>query len=161
LINKSDRNDAVGIARIMQCEWYRELRVKGLDSHTVKALLVSQALLVKIKRDLENQTRELPKNLGLVIGRARMNVFAVHAAELIQGRLELTAAVVPLLATREGRPHFFGYRSGGGLRSTCDGRGRGRIFRMTPHLCTRRSGVGRLGSLQGAFRPASVSSNRG
>ena len=32
-INKSDRNDAVGIARIMQCGWYKEVRVKDLDSH--------------------------------------------------------------------------------------------------------------------------------
>ena len=58
-INKSDRNDAVGIARIMQCGWYKEVRVKDLDSHAIKALLVSRALLVKIKRDLENQIRGL------------------------------------------------------------------------------------------------------
>jgi transposase len=63
-INKSDRNDAVGIARIMQCGWYKEVRVKDLDSHAVKALLV------KIKRDLENQVRGHLKNLGLVIGPA-------------------------------------------------------------------------------------------
>ena len=66
-INKSDRNDAVGIARIMQCGWYKEVRVKDLDSHAIKALLVSRALLVKIKRDIENQIRGLLKNLGLVI----------------------------------------------------------------------------------------------
>src|SRR6201996_759072 len=83
-INKSDRNDAVGMARIMQCGWYREVRVKDLDSHVVKALLVSRALLVKIKRDLENQVRGLLKNLGLVIGRAKMNVFAMRAAELAE-----------------------------------------------------------------------------
>jgi transposase len=100
-INKSDRNDAVGIARIMQCGWYKEVRVKDLDSHALKALLVSRALLVKIKRDLENQIRGLLKNLGLVIGRAKMNVFAARAAELIQDRPALTAAVVPLLKTRE------------------------------------------------------------
>jgi transposase len=47
-INKSDRNDAVGIARIMQCGWYKEGRVKDLDSHAIKALLVSRALLVKM-----------------------------------------------------------------------------------------------------------------
>ena len=100
-INKSDRNDAVGIARIMQCGWYKEVRVKGLDSHAIKALLVSRALLVKIKRDLENQIRGLLKNLGLVIGRAKMNVFAVRAAELIEDRPELAAAVEPLLKARE------------------------------------------------------------
>ena len=99
-INKSDRNDAVGIARIMQCGWYKEVRVKDLDSHALKALLVSRALLVKIKRDLENQIRGLLKNLGFVIGRAKMNVFAVRAAELTRNRPELGAAVVPLLNAR-------------------------------------------------------------
>ena len=101
-INKSDRNDAVGIARIMQCGWYKEVRVKDLDSHAVKALLASRALLVKIKRDLENQIRGLLKNLGLVIGRAKMNVFAVRAAEMTEDRPELAAAVVPLLSARTG-----------------------------------------------------------
>jgi transposase len=96
-INKSDRNDAVGIARIMQCGWYKEVRVKDLDSHAIKALLVSRALLVKIKRDLENQIRGLLKNLGLVIGRAKMNVFALRAAELTEDRPELAGAVEPLL----------------------------------------------------------------
>ena len=100
-INKSDRNDAVGIACIMQCGWYREVRVKDLGSHATKALLVSRALLVKIKRDIENQIRGLLKNLGLVIGQAKMNVFAVRAAELADNRPSLTAAVEPLLKARE------------------------------------------------------------
>src|SRR5215475_13090142 len=65
-INKSDRNDAAGIARIMQTGWFKEVRVKDLDNHTVKALLASPALLVKIKRDLD-QVRGLLKNVGLVI----------------------------------------------------------------------------------------------
>ena len=99
-INKSDRNDAAGIARIMQTGWFKEVRVKDLDSHSVRALLASRALLVKIKRDLENQVRGLLKNLGLVIGRAKLNVFAVRAEELIEGRPELMAAVRPLLAAR-------------------------------------------------------------
>ena len=28
-INKSDRNDAFGVARIMQCGWYKEVQVKS------------------------------------------------------------------------------------------------------------------------------------
>jgi transposase len=32
-INKSDRNDAAGIARIMQTGWFKEVRVEDLDSH--------------------------------------------------------------------------------------------------------------------------------
>ena len=84
----------------MQCGWHKEVLVKSLDSQAVKALLVSRALLVKIKRDLENQIRGLLKNLGLVIGLAKMNVFAVRAAEMTEDRPELAAAVVPLLSAR-------------------------------------------------------------
>ncbi len=72
-----------------------------VDSHATKALLVSRALLVKIKRDIENQIRGLLKNLWLVVGRAKMNVFAARAAELAEARPELTAAVEPLLKARE------------------------------------------------------------
>jgi transposase len=99
-INKSDRNDAIGIARIMQTGWFKEAHVKDIDSHSVRALPASRALLVKIKRDLENHVRGLLKNLGLVIGRAKFNVFAVRAEELIAGRPELIAAIRPLLEAR-------------------------------------------------------------
>jgi transposase len=57
-------------------------------------------LLVKIKRELENQVRGLLKNLGLNIGQARFNVFAVRAVELIEGHPALTAVVRPLLMAR-------------------------------------------------------------
>lgn len=100
-INKSDRNDAAGIARIMQTGWYKEVRVKDLDSHAVRALLASRSLLVELKRDLENQIRGLLKNFGLVIGRAKMNTFTARATELIDGRPELAAAVKPLLKARD------------------------------------------------------------
>ena len=57
----------------MQTGWFKEVRVENLDSHSVRALLASRALPVKIKGDLENQVRGLLKNLGLVIGRAAMS----------------------------------------------------------------------------------------
>jgi hypothetical protein len=100
-INKNDRNDAIGIARIMQAGWYKEVRVKGLESHAIKALLTSRALLVKIKRDIENQIRGLLKNFGLVIGRAKMSTFTLRAQDLLDDRPELAAAVEPLLRGRE------------------------------------------------------------
>ncbi len=80
-INKSDRNDAVGLARIMQYGWYKEVQVKSLPCHELRAVLNSRALLVKIKRDLENQIRGLLKNLGLVIGKAGGNVFTRRVKE--------------------------------------------------------------------------------
>ena len=100
-INKSDRNDAAGLARIMQCGWYKEVQVKKLSSHQVRAVLNSRAQLVKIKRDLENQIRGLLKNHGLVIGKARGNVFHRRVEELLGGHGLLREAVRPLLEVRD------------------------------------------------------------
>ena len=100
-INKSGRNDAVGLARIMQCGWYKEVQVKSLACHEVRAVLNSRAQLVKIKRDLENQVRGLLKNLGLVIGKAGGNVFHRRAEELVGEHPLLQEAVRPLLGVRE------------------------------------------------------------
>jgi len=100
-INKSDRNDAVGLARIMQCGWYKEVQVKSLPCHEVRAVLNSRAQLVKIKRDLDNQIRGLLKNLGLMIGKAGGNVFHRRAEELAGGHGLLQQAIRPLLKVRE------------------------------------------------------------
>jgi transposase len=100
-INKSDRNDAAGIARIMQTGWFKEVRLKGFDSHAVRALLTSRATLVKMKRDLENQIRGLLKIAGLLVGTARGNAFSQRVLELAKQCAELAVSVVPLLAARE------------------------------------------------------------
>ena len=100
-VNKSDRNDAVGLARIMQCGWYKEVQVKRLSCHEVRAVLNSRALLVKTKRNLENQIRGLLKNLGLVIGKAGGNVFSRRVDELLAGQTVLREAIRPLLEVRD------------------------------------------------------------
>jgi len=100
-INKSDRNDAVGLARIMQCGWYKEVQVKRLSCHEIRAVLNSRAQLVKVKRDLENQIRGLLKNRGLVIGKAGGNLFHRRAEELVGEHRLLQEAVRPLLGVRE------------------------------------------------------------
>jgi len=100
-INKSDRNDAVGLARIMQCGWYKEVQVKRLSCHEVRAVLNSRAQLIKIRVNLENQIRGLLKNLGLIIGKAGGNVFSQRVEELLAEQSVLQEAVGPLLEVRE------------------------------------------------------------
>ena len=100
-INKSDRNDAVGLARIMQAGWYKEVQVKSLPCHEIRAVLNSRAQLVKIKRDLENQIRGLLKNHGLIIGKAGGNVFRHRAEKLVGEHGLLQEAVRPLIEIRE------------------------------------------------------------
>ena len=110
-INKSDRKDAVGIARIMQCGWYKEVRVKGLNSHAMRALLESRALLVKMKRDLETRIRGLLKNLGLILGRRE-----VKCSMLVSKSLSKESLTSPLQSCRCSR-HATG-SSGRSLIST-------------------------------------------
>jgi transposase len=100
-INKSDRNDAAGLARIMQCGWYKEVQVKGLSCHEIRAILNSRAQLIKIKGDLENQIRGLLKNLGLIVGKARGNAFRNRVQDLLSKNDRLSDAVLPLLEVRE------------------------------------------------------------
>jgi transposase len=100
-VNKSDRNDAVGLARIMQCGWYKEVQVKSVTCHEIRAVLKSRAQLVKIKRDLENEIRGLLKNHGLVIGKAGGKIFHRRAEELLGSQGLLRDAVRPLLEIRE------------------------------------------------------------
>ena len=61
-INKTDRNDAAGLAQLMRMGWYREVQVKQLAAHRDGALLASRALIVRQRCELENQIRGLMKN---------------------------------------------------------------------------------------------------
>ena len=58
------------------------------------------AICRQVDAYLPVHVRGLLKNLGLVIGCAKFNVFAVRAEELIEGRPELIAAIRPLLEAR-------------------------------------------------------------
>lgn len=100
-VNKTDRNDAIGIARIMQTGWFREVQVKRLSCHEVRAALNSRALLVKMNRDVENQMRGILKNFGLIIGKVGRSAFPIRVRELLEERPILERAILPLLGLRE------------------------------------------------------------
>jgi transposase len=42
-MNKTDQNDAEGLAQIMRTGWYRSVHVKSLDAHKARALLGARA----------------------------------------------------------------------------------------------------------------------
>jgi transposase len=68
-INKTDANDAFGLAQIVRTGWYREVAVKSMDAHTLKMLLVARAQLVSQRQTIANTIRGLLKTFGLVIVR--------------------------------------------------------------------------------------------
>ena len=69
-VNKTDRNDARGLAELARMGWYREANVKSMESRYTHSLLAARAKLVDLRRDVENQMRGLLKGLGLPPGKA-------------------------------------------------------------------------------------------
>lgn len=63
--NKTDRNDARGLAQILRTGWYSRVHVKSLHSHQVRALLASRKAILKKCVDLENELRGLLKVFGI------------------------------------------------------------------------------------------------
>ena len=66
-INKSDRNDALGLAQIVRTGWYREVKVKALDNHKVRTAIGARVQLVRMRVDITNQIRGLLKLRGIIL----------------------------------------------------------------------------------------------
>src|SRR3954451_21139433 len=97
-INKSDRNDAEGLAQIVRTGWYREVHVKSEATHLVRTLLRTRLQLTDMRRDVSNQIRGSLKTFGVVLPKAGGRRLEQVAREAAEGRPELQAFVLPLLA---------------------------------------------------------------
>jgi transposase len=100
-MNKSDPNDARGLAELIRVGWYREVRVKSHDSQAIRALLVARSRLVGVRRDLENQVRSLLKEIGLLFPRAIGGQFRIRVRQLVDHEQMLRPIVDSLLAVHE------------------------------------------------------------
>jgi transposase len=97
-VNKTDKNDAYGLAQIVRTGWYKEVSVKSMDTHTTRSLLSVRAQLVGMRVKIMNQTRGILKTFGIVMrGKPGMS-FEQHAEELIEGDGLLQDALRSLLA---------------------------------------------------------------
>ncbi|CAN5437204.1 hypothetical protein BH10PSE12_BH10PSE12_32700 [soil metagenome] len=65
--NKTDANDADGLAHLAEVGLYREVGVKGFDSMMTRTLAAARTKLVHITIELSNQIRGLMKTFGLVV----------------------------------------------------------------------------------------------
>jgi transposase len=100
-MNKSDENDARGLAELVRIGWYREVAVKSQQSQQVRSILVTRARLVGIRRDLENQIRSMLKEYGLLFSRSIGVPFRRHGMELVGATHSLLPVVQPLLSIHE------------------------------------------------------------
>ena len=82
-MNKTDPNDALGLAQIVRTGWYREVTVKSLDSQVVRSFLTARARLVEMRVDLTNQIRGMLKPFGLVAGKGGGQPFIHRVRTLV------------------------------------------------------------------------------
>jgi transposase len=96
-INKTDRNDAHGIAQIMRMDWFKKVTVKSLDSHRIRSLLGARAQLVGTKTDLKNQVRGILKTFGGCVSQSEEKGFEAKVRATIDGQPLLQKMIEPLM----------------------------------------------------------------
>lgn len=95
--NKTDANDADGLAHLAEVGFYREVRVKGYDSMLTRTLVAARTRLVTICTELSNQIRGFMKTFGLVIPSGKGATFGNNVRMLLDGHQSLSQIILPLL----------------------------------------------------------------
>src|SRR5262249_24073773 len=100
-INKTDRNDARGIAQMMRVGLYRLVHVKTLRSQKLRMMLTHGKLLQSKAIAIENDLRGTLRNFGLkvdVVGKVK---FEARIKELVENLPDLAVLVETLLVVRQ------------------------------------------------------------
>ena len=98
--NKTDRNDARGIAQMMRLDWVRMVHVKSPESHALRLLLTNRKTLQRKALDIENEIRRTLKAFGLKVGKVSRRSFERKVCELIGDQPWLGEMVRPMLTAR-------------------------------------------------------------
>src|SRR4029079_1615489 len=99
-INKTDKNDARGIAQMMRVGLFKAVHVKTPASQHRRLLLTSRKLLQRKIYDIENDLRGSLRNFGLKVGVVGAVGFEKRVRELVSGHPIVDAIVSPLLEAR-------------------------------------------------------------
>ena len=96
-INKTDQNDAEGLAQIVRTGWYRSVHVKSLDSHRARAILGARTQLVGMRTRLSNHIWGVLKTFGLLPAGIRGLPFDRKVEALLLDRSDVALIVRPML----------------------------------------------------------------
>ena len=96
-VNKTDQNDAEGLAQIMRTGWYRLVHVKSYEAHRARALLAARSQLVGMTTRLSNHIRGVLKTFGLLPGTMRGLAFDRRVEVMLDNRADLAPIVRPML----------------------------------------------------------------
>ncbi len=96
-LNKTDANDADGLAQLAEAGFYKAVRVKSFDAMMARTLVAAREQLLYISTQLGNQIRGLMKTFGLIIPKGKGWVFDDDVRKLLDGNNELAKIILPLL----------------------------------------------------------------
>lgn len=100
--NKTDANDADGLAHLAEVGFYRAVRVKSFDSMLTRTLVAARHQLIKATTQLSNQICGLIKTFGLVIPKGAGRVFEGHVRGLLASNPGLEQIILPVLEAWRG-----------------------------------------------------------
>ena len=100
--NKTDANDADGLAQLAEVGFFREVRVKGFDSMLTRTLVSARTRLVRITTELSNQIRGVMKTFGLLVPAGKGSTFEKNVRGLLADQNGLASIVLPMLEAWRG-----------------------------------------------------------
>jgi transposase len=100
MLNKTDRNDARGLAQLMRTGWFRAVHVKSREAQALRMLLAGRKAMLGQAIDLENMIRGLLRPFGLKVGQVSVGKFEARVRELVADAPALEAIIAPLLDAR-------------------------------------------------------------
>src|ERR1700755_998898 len=100
-INKTDRNDARGMAQMMRVGLYRPVHVKTLRSQKLRMVLTHRKLVQSKAIALDNDLRGTLRNFGLKVGVVGTVKFEARVRELVESLPDVAELVEPLLIVRQ------------------------------------------------------------
>jgi transposase len=101
MTNKTDRNDARGLAHLLRMGWFRPVHVKAVSAREQRARLAARETLVRQVRDIENSVRGLLRGFGLRLPTLLRGRWSAAIRSLVEGHPSLATTFEPLLRARE------------------------------------------------------------
>lgn len=90
--NKTDRNDAAGLAQIVRTGWFKQVTIKSRAGYELRSLLAAREVLVRSRVKIENEIRGLLRTFGVLFGKS-VGGFARRLEEIIAGDLEASPTI--------------------------------------------------------------------
>ena len=100
-MNKTDANDARGLAHLLRAGVYREVRLKGWDDVRMRTLIHARRALLRAQIDVANALRGALRTFGLMLaagpGNGGARAFDQRVREHLADRPDLAAIARPML----------------------------------------------------------------